>query len=218
MEGFVQRFQQIIDTYTQGKKSLFAQVTGKKPSYITDICKGRAKPSFEYLVTLSNKFNLSLDWLIKGEGRLENIDTFSSNNDFVYVPRYDVHASAGYGALIQSEQVVDFLAFKREWIAFDLRLDPTQLALITVEGDSMYPTIQNGDLILVDMNQYQLKREAIYVLRIEGALMAKRVQRRPEGGFNIISDNKNYPPFSVSRYEADSLQVLGRVVWFGRTV
>jgi len=218
MEGFEERFQQLIDEFASGNRSLFSRNTGKQASHAADICKGKAKPSFEYLQTLVKKFHISLDWLIKGEGSMDQKSSFDEEDNYVLVPRYDVQASAGYGSLIQSEQIVDYLAFKRSWVASDLRMDPTELVLITVQGDSMEPTLFDGDLILVDLNENQLRRDAIYVLRVDEALMAKRIQRIYNGGLNIISDNQTYAPFTISREETDTLKVLGRVVWVGRAL
>ena len=70
---------------------------------------------------LSNLFSINLHWLLIGEGEMHS--DAPERKDFVYVPRYDVQASAGYGTLIESEQIVDHLAFKRDWLESDLSVD-----------------------------------------------------------------------------------------------
>ena len=102
------------------------------------------------------------------------------------------------------------------WPGDDLKVDPLRLALLTVEGDSMEPTIRHEDLILVDLEQNRIQRDSIYVLRIDNALMAKRIQRGHDGSLHVISDNKAYKEFTLVKNELDSLEILGRVVWFGR--
>lgn len=136
--------------------------------------------------------------------------------DFVMVPRYDVRASAGYGAVINSEQVVDYLAFKKEWVHSNLRAEASNLALITADGDSMEPAIKNGDLLLVDLSQRHVKKDSIYILRWEDNLIAKRLQWMYDGSLLIRSDNMAYKDQIVGQGELESLQVLGRVIWFGR--
>ena len=62
------------------------------------------------------------------------------------VPRYEISASAGGGAAVYSEQIVDYLAFKTDWVRDHLRLPPEAIALINVTGDSMEPALSDGDL------------------------------------------------------------------------
>jgi phage repressor protein C with HTH and peptisase S24 domain len=221
MQSFTERFQQLIQEYANGNRSEFGRKTGKTPGQITDICKGRGKPTFDYLLKLTKMFNINIHWLVSGDGEMflgPPMPANSSVKDFVYVPRYDVQVSAGYGSIVNNEQIVDYLAFKHHWVVSDLKVDPLKLALLTVDGDSMDPTIKHSDLLLVDMEQHRIIKDAIYVIRIDEALMAKRIQRRHDGGLNVISDNPAYREFVINKDELESLQVLGRVVWFGRQV
>lgn len=232
-EDFPKRFEFIIER-TEGSKTKFAKSTGKTPAQITDICKGRGKPTFDYLLALNVKYGLNVNWLLTGEGKaftgessrllMEESPRRKSSipsaevleQDFVMVPRYDVRASAGYGAIINSEQVVDYLAFKKDWVQSDLRAEAPNLALITADGDSMEPTIRNGDLLLVDLGQTRVKKDSIYILRLDDLLIAKRLQWMFDGSLMIRSDNSAYADQSVSQDQSTELQVLGRVIWFGR--
>lgn len=137
-------------------------------------------------------------------------------DDFVLVPRYDIRASAGHGAVVSSEQIVDHLAFRKEWVRNALGVAQKDLALITVKGDSMEPTLSNGDLILIDMHASSIGDNAIYVLRNDGQLLVKRVQRKLDGTIIIKSDNTAYDPETVDAKHAGKLKVVGRVVWAGR--
>ncbi|MBF0288664.1 MAG: LexA family transcriptional repressor [SAR324 cluster bacterium] len=220
-QSFPQRFEFIIEN-TEGSKTNFARNTGKTPAQITDICKGRGKPTFDYLLALNVKYGININWLLTGEGSAFSIPSAtdelseSFTEGFVMVPRYDVRASAGYGAIINSEQVVDYLAFKREWVSNDLRTDAPNLALITADGDSMEPTIKNGDLLLIDMGQTRVKKDSIYILRLDDLLVAKRLQWMYDGSLLIRSDNPAYTDQVVPEDSLENLQFLGRVIWFGR--
>jgi phage repressor protein C with HTH and peptisase S24 domain len=136
-------------------------------------------------------------------------------DEFVLLPRYDVQASAGAGALIHSEQIVDYLAFKADWVRDRLGRRPSDLLLLEASGDSMQPTIHHGDLLLVDRSTDHLRDSAIYVLANGGELMVKRVERRMAGGIVIRSDNARYEPETFSADEAEALRVIGQVVWHG---
>lgn len=139
-------------------------------------------------------------------------------DEYVYVAKYDVHASAGNGAVIHDESVVDHLAFKRHWITRTLGLDPKSLALIDVAGDSMSPTINDGDLILLDTRPAHVRAEGIYVINLEGALLVKRLRMRLSGVVDVVSDNERYGTETISGEQLASLQIVGRVVWQGRRI
>lgn len=136
--------------------------------------------------------------------------------DFVMVPKYDIHASAGNGSVIHDEAIVDHLAFKRDWIRQSLGLDPSCLALIDVRGDSMSPTIDGGDLLLLDTRPGQARSEGVYVLNLNGTLLVKRIRIRLSGVVEIVSDNPQYGSESISGEELERLVIVGRVVWHGR--
>lgn len=139
--------------------------------------------------------------------------------NFVLVPRYDLSASAGPGAFADQERVVDHLAFSREWVRRVLGVDPRQLVLITAIGDSMLPTIQAGDLLLVDRSVQEFRDDAIYVVSIEGHLMVKRIQRFFGGAVVVKSDNKAaYVEQTLAPAEAAQVFVAGRLRWIGRMI
>lgn len=145
----------------------------------------------------------------KDEGRQAALE------DFAVVPVYDVRASAGHGAAIDSERVVSQIAFRRDWLAGE-GLHISGLAAVTADGDSMEPTIADGSLLLVDTQQREAAGAHIYVLRLDGHIYAKRLQRLSDGSVRVSSDNKAYTDEVVDREDAARLDILGRVVWIGR--
>lgn len=137
--------------------------------------------------------------------------------DMVLVPKLAIGASAGAGASIDGEPVEGAVAFDPRWLR-DLGADPRALSIIRVAGDSMAPTLGDGDDILVDgSDAAMLLRDGIYVLRMDDALMVKRVARAPgEGRISVISDNPHYR--SWDDLPMTAVQLVGRVVWTGRRV
>jgi phage repressor protein C with HTH and peptisase S24 domain len=133
----------------------------------------------------------------------------------VTVPQYDLGASAGPGALPEDERARSHLAFDSKWLR-RLANDPKQLSMIRVEGDSMLPTLSDGDEILVDRGDGPERlRDGIYVLRMEGALMVKRLALNPAARrLAVRSDNPAYP--SWDDCDPADVDVVGRVVWVGR--
>ena len=136
--------------------------------------------------------------------------------EYLFVPRYDVRASAGGGSIISDESVVDHLAFKREWITQSLGCQPDKICVIQVRGDSMTPTINDADLLLLDLRLVSQKSEGVYVIQNEGSLLVKRLRFKLDGAVEIISDNARYGTETLTGKRAEQLAVLGRVVWHGK--
>lgn len=143
---------------------------------------------------------------------------YPPSDDFVYVAKYEVAASAGNGAVIHDEAVVDHLAFKRSWIAQTLGLDPMHLALIDARGDSMSPTIESGDLLLLDTRAGFARTEGIYVINLAGSLLVKRLRIKLSGEVDVMSDNSRYASETISGAALERLRMVGRVVWHGRKI
>ena len=136
----------------------------------------------------------------------------------IEIPVLNVDASAGFGAIAESETAHTRFGFDERWLGRLTRAKSASLSIIHVLGDSMEPTLSDGDEVLVDASdQGSRLRDGIYVLRADDALVVKRVTLKPGGRkITISSDNSAYPSWDdVDRSE---IQVVGRVIWFGRAV
>ena len=115
-------------------------------------------------------------------------------NDYAWIPLYDVEVSAGGGRFFAGENVLTYLAFTK----YSLRkqgLQPDMLACVRVSGDSMEPTIQSNDAVMIDMRQTTAD-SGIFVFRVGEVLYLKRLVR--EGaGVRVISDNDIYPSWLI---------------------
>lgn len=142
----------------------------------------------------------------------------SPEANLVRVPRLDVGASAGPGALNDEEAEVGHIAFDRRWLRRVGGSAPNNLRFIRVQGDSMAPTLADGDDILVDEGDAAERlRDGIYVLRVEDSLMVKRVALSPASRtLTIKSDNPAYPDWP--NCDPAKMAIIGRVIWAGRRI
>lgn len=132
----------------------------------------------------------------------------------VEVPRIDVGASAGPGGLVDAEGRRRPFPFPPELLR-RLGVRPSAASMIRVQGESMSPTLEDGDEILVDREARRVEgRGGIFVLRLDGELMVKRL-RPAVGGVEVVSDNPDYPPRVVP---ARAIEVIGRVAWLSRAI
>lgn len=137
-------------------------------------------------------------------------------SDFRLVPKLAVGASAGGGALNDGEALAGKVGFDENWLRHK-GLDPSRLSLIQVEGDSMQPTLNDGDDIMVDASAAdRVPKNGIYVLRLDGMLIVKRLLPGKGGKLSIMSDNPTYLP--IHDVAADEVTIIGRVVWVGRSL
>lgn len=134
------------------------------------------------------------------------------------IPLYDIRAAAGHGQIPLHEQMADVMHFNLEWIRNELHARPADLYLIYVDGESMEPTLRSGDVILLDRRATKPDREGVYIMRMDGMLLVKRLQALPGATVKVSSDNPAYESFTVklSEMEGQDFAILGRVVWSGR--
>jgi phage repressor protein C with HTH and peptisase S24 domain len=145
-------------------------------------------------------------------------DESAAPNGLLSIKRHPVTVSAGPGAIVTEELGKPYFAFDERWLKALTPSSPANLSIVRVEGDSMAPTLNAGDDILVDLGDCGDRlRDGIYVLRIEDAVVVKRVALNPLGRrMTIQSDNPAYPDWPDCGL--DEINCIGRVIWSGRRV
>ncbi len=139
-------------------------------------------------------------------------------SEFVFIPRYSVKAAAGHGQAVTDEAPTHTMAFRRYWIENYLHAHPADLSVLSVKGDSQQGVLNDRDVILIDRGQTGASA-GLYVLRIDGDVMVKTLQRLPGGVLRVSSANPAYVPFEVNMAQPPAdFAIIGRVVWFGRQV
>ncbi len=125
---------------------------------------------------------------------------------FAFVP--DVRAAAGSGAEVFEEATqgtVEFMRSELPWWA-----KPESLNCIQAVGDSMEPTVQEGNWVVLDLARTEPMHDQLFVIRTYNGLIVKRL-RRAGDGWEFVSDNPAYPP----RVPGDSDELIGQVAWTG---
>jgi phage repressor protein C with HTH and peptisase S24 domain len=208
-EEFRRRLRLIMQQF--GSVADLARVVGVSDNAIYKWVSGRGQPSMTSLVNLARAARVSIEWLATGQESAEGEGLGAESPEYVYLPRGSVRNAVGR-ATVQSQQIVDYLAFRGEWLRRRIAIESKSLMLLEAVSDSMAPTIDEGDLVLVDLRDPRFHHDGIYVLRASGDLSIKRIQRRPDGKLIIRSDNPAYEPAVVA---ADGVSFVGNVVWVG---
>ena len=134
------------------------------------------------------------------------------------ISRSAVRASAGPGAIAANEEGQPYFAFDQRWLRALTGATVDHLSIVRVEGDSMTPTLNDGDDILIDRRDAgEPLRDGIYVLRVDERLLVKRLAVHPMGRLvTVQSDNPAYPDWPDCGL--DDVHCIGRVIWAGRKV
>lgn len=92
---------------------------------------------------------------------------------------------------------------------------PTGVSIVRVEGDAMYPTLRDGDEVLIQ--RYLVNenpRDGLYVIRADTGLLVRRIALEPaRNRIAVLTDNPSYPNWDGLMRNA--IQIVGRVIWIG---
>lgn len=212
----IERMKRALDLKTQ---SALAEVLGVRRAAVSD-AKRQGKIPSEWLLKLCRSHGLNPYWLEteKGAKYIEQDHVEEAEigyaTPFEYVPMVEARLAGGAGSLETSDKVVGYYAFRREWLTSKGSVESMRLMRVT--GESMKPTIEDNDVVMVDFSQSDVLAGRIYAVRIDDEIVVKRLERKP-GKLVFVSDNRsNYEPLELDLSEYANVEVLGRVVWMAR--
>jgi phage repressor protein C with HTH and peptisase S24 domain len=209
---------------------------GLKPNYVRDILIGQSRnPAPEKLAKIAAVLGCTLDDLVgNAKGPLAGerstavaapiSDHLAAYNgglqpgvieigraEFVSIGRFDASFSAGPGSLIDPQaEPLDFHLVSMHWLRALTTAAPEQLAIVKVSNDSMTPTLNDGDWVLIDRAQRRASREGIYALRVFDDSWIKRISLNFRDRLvQVISDNPLYP---MKELPEDEIDLIGRVI------
>jgi phage repressor protein C with HTH and peptisase S24 domain len=169
----------------------------------------------------AERLSVSAKWLMTGEGdeappmRPEtDLEASAKEMGLALVPQLELGYSMGGGSVFNDYRHTGFLPFQRDWLRGIMRGNFADLFAARGEGDSMTPTMLDGDIVLIDTSQQRIEQQdRIWALSYGELGMIKRVRRLPGGTYRILSDNPAVPPIEAADGE---LHIVGRVIYIGR--
>lgn len=195
--------------------------TGASKGTVTNWINGMNSPTNERLIKLAQALKTTSSWLLTGDSRPELIQIESWDNntplddDEVEIPFFnDFSFACGSGSIGEA-----LISEKRK-----LRMSKTTLRNKAIDkknavatkssGNSMSPTIKDGDTIHLDLGRKTIKDGKIFAISHGGLFMAKRLYNLPLGGVRIVSDNAiEYPEIHLSAQEIidQQFEIIGWV-------
>lgn len=194
-------------------RKAFGELLGVSEGKIQKIEIGKQRADHEFLAVLSRSVNVDLNWLVSNQSLAPIANEADKIPEkFISIPKLTVSASAGNGAINNSEDMTEYYAFSRKWIK-RRNLSAQYLAVIMVTGDSMEPKLRDRDLILIDTSEQPVTDGKSYVVRIGDELVVKNIQYTDKDKINLISANQLYPPREIDLpKEGDNIRIIGSVV------
>lgn len=190
---------------------LLQEKTGTKGKPIYDIDRGKSKnPSLETIEAIAAVFGKPLSYFRSDAGRVEQPE----DDPIPMVGIQHIDLSWGLGATFTDGPVeVEVLQFPRVWVETITASPPALLTWSRGRGDSMAPTIHDGDLVLLDRSQRRVQeQDALWAFTIGDVGAIKRLRVKGDR-FQILSDNPSVPP---DEEPIDFVNIVARVVFVGK--
>ena len=146
-------------------------------------------------------------------------DPLPAGDDYAFIRKARARPTAGGGSLETTGETEGGLAFRRDWLRSRTPAGPERLRVMEVSGDSMAPTINHGDVVLVDEsdNARELGEDRVYVVRKGDEIYVKRYHKTPDA-LLFMGDNRarDYQDVRVVPGETEQFAGIGRVLWAGK--
>jgi phage repressor protein C with HTH and peptisase S24 domain len=209
---------------------VLAKSVGVSQQAVMELEAGRAKGT-KHTAKFARALGQDAMWIEIGEGRMREPGKAARvaqkaadaprapipPDNYERIPVFDIRSAGNAGAVVHDAPPIAYTMFGLDWLRMLTRSHVSKLAIMQVAGDSMEPTLGSGDHALIDTAQINLRREGIYVMRIDDTLMVKRVTMHPKSKrVTLRSDNPRYETYPD--LDPDRLQVAGRVIWIGRSL
>lgn len=200
------------------KQTDLVKATGLSKGTVSKWVSGVNTPSSDVLPLLAKALDVSSDWIISGGNSLKFFDSQPVNmwdtdtpleDDEVEVPFFrDFSFACGYGAIgeaIEHEKTEKIRLSKQTLRTLGIQYNQTVAAMAS--GESMSPTIKDGDTVHIDIGRKTIKDGKIFAICHGGLFMIKRLYNQPLGGIRIVSDNPvEFPEIRLTAQEIKDQQ------------
>lgn len=168
---------------------------------------GKTAPKRKRLEDVAEVLKTTVDFLMTGGA------ASAESEEFVSVKRVDVRLSAGRGTIVFSEDEKSRLSFRRDFLSSS-GANPDNVVSAVAHGESMSPTIPNGAVVLLNLNDKGVTNKKVYAFRMNGNLHIKRLAKDKAGDIIAKSDNPEYEDMNLSTCD-EPVEIIGRAFWMG---
>lgn len=191
----------------------FARMIDVSPQTLSGWLMGRNRPGVEELGRMCEVLEVSPSWLMTGS---DDAPTHQSlvGDGWVLIPRLDAYGSCGSNGHENPDyaSIIGLIKVSEQWISKNCGTVPkSALRIYGIDGDSMSPTLEDGDSVIIDTSVTSIRADSVFVFFWDGCAYIKRIQRIGRI-LKIISDNPLYEAWTLDPSEERGFRVIGRVV------
>ncbi len=198
---------ELINSKYEGNRSRFARETGKNVNLIN--------------LTLTSNPDLRRN---VGEKLARDIEAAAGlPHGWMDVDRTEQDDAAAVVAIPRMrakrgprDMIPEALYCGAKWLSSTYSSDPKQLFLYHMPDDTMAPTIQPGDVVIIDGEV--TAGDGLFLAQMAGDHALRRIQRRPDGSFSVRCDNQLYDATVLDAKKAKATPLMGRAVGLLRHV
>ena len=207
-----QRIEKVLELYPS--RALAAKACGKSEDSLWAWTKGKYDPSFTAVALLAVGVGVRIDWLATGQGpmMMEGPDPTVEDRHQTKIPILELAVSAGPGEPVFADKSAGgWMGMPTDLVRNSMNMTPGAVVVLRVRGDSMSPTMDEGDMVFLDTSVKAIDQPGIYVLRRGDDLFVKRVHKHMDGTTTLKADNPRYPEDQLTPEALGELSILGRV-------
>ena len=197
--------------------------TGAGRATVSGWVNGTNNPSAKHLNNLAKTLKTTTSWLLTGIAdtgqNLQSVEVWDDNTpldeDEVEIPFFKDFSFACGSGLISEAMANETRKLRMSKATLrNLTIAKDNAVAATASGDSMSPTIKDGDTIHIDLGRKNIKDGKIFAVCIGGLFYCKRLYNLPFGGVRIVSDNSDEFPeiqLTAEQIKEQEFQVTGWV-------
>ncbi len=210
----IEKIQSLLATNKISVYKLSKEI-GLNKTFLTNWTSGKAKPSADALSKIADYFHVSVDYLL---GRTDNPQSYQ--DEHIHVPNEHPIGriikmpiigiiAAGYGGEAREEFIGDTTILSESLHGYS----PNECFVLRVSGDSMYPELHNGDLVLIHRQSSVDSGTIAAVMYDDCDATLKTVEYEPNGDWVLLKPtNPEYAAKRLEKSELDQCRILGKLV------
>lgn len=205
---------------SQGK---LAAIIGVSQPAIQKMTSGKTRGS-KKILEIASALGVRAEWLADGSDPMREdmsqpkghdlMDRFKAGSDIYRIEVLDLVVSAGPGRYMLSETVevlnaIEFTSDRARALFGSRTADDVKV--MTVDGDSMYPTIKSGDRLFFDVSVREFTTDGVYAFVYGKTFHVKRLQMQGTK-LVVLSDNPNLERWEIQEDTEDQFYVMGKAL------
>lgn len=212
--GFGERIGQIAEKV--GGTRVLAEKTGISPSQLYRYIAEKSQPTLDPLAAIARVGNVTVQWLVTGYGpspaSIAEADRQSRKSLSQPRVRQAFFHSAG---LERTKHILHHVEIDAKWIQG--KGDPDYMVVTEMSGHNMYPTLINGDLMIVDTSRVDPLPGKLFAFGIAESVICRRLDIKP-GSYVLMSDDPRHANLEIEVHDFEDVRILGQIIWIFREV